>query len=101
MMRFLPFALLGLLVWVVWALVRRGRRLFELRVERGGGLRVRGQVPGRRLPDVVEFVASLRLRPGACLWGVKSDEPAGFRVLVSDDVPMGVQQQIRNYLYLK
>jgi hypothetical protein len=101
MMRFLPFVLLGLLAWGAWALVRRQRRLFELRVERGGGLRVRGQVPGRRLPDVVEFVASLRLRPGARLWGVRSAEPAGFRVLVSDDVPMGVQQQIRNYLYLR
>ncbi|HOX44030.1 MAG TPA: DUF3634 family protein [Myxococcota bacterium] len=99
MIRLLPIALLGLLAWGAWILLRRRNRLFELRVERGGGLRVRGQVPGRRLPDVVEFVASLRLRPGACLWGVKSDEPAGFRVLVSDDVPMGVQQQIRNYLY--
>jgi hypothetical protein len=101
MIRLLPLVLLALLAWGVWALVRRQRRLFEVRVERGGGLRVRGQVPGRRLPEVVEFVASLRLKPGACLWGVPSDEPVGFRVLASEDVPAGVQQQIRNYLYLR
>jgi hypothetical protein len=101
MIRLLPLVVLAFLAWGGWALLRRSHRLFEVRVERGGGVRVRGQVPGRRLPDVVEFVASLKLRPGARLWGVRSAEPAGFRVLASDDVPMGVQQQIRNYLYLR
>ncbi len=101
MIRLLPLLLLALAAWGVWAALRRRGRLFELRVERGGGVRVWGQVPGRRLPDVVEFMASLRLGPGARVWGVRSDEPVGFRVLTSEDVPAGVRQQIRNYLYLR
>jgi hypothetical protein len=101
MARLLLMALVaaGLAYGLYWLF--RPRRLFLLRVTAGGGVDVRGQVPGRRLPDVVEFVTSLRLKPGGRIEGLPSPEPRGFRLRISDDVPMGVQQQLRNYLYLK
>ena len=59
---------------------------------------MRGKIPGHLLNDVLEFIASLRLPHGSRVRGVP--EGHGFR-LEFDGVPAGLQQRIRNYLYLK
>lgn len=92
--------ILGLVVagmlFVGWKL-SAGRGLFVIRVRRDG-VRVRGQIPGRRIGDVIEFISSLRLAHGALVRGLPDGHE--FRLTFSG-VPAGLQQQIRNYLYLK
>lgn len=74
-----------------------GRGLFVIHVRRDG-VRVRGQIPGYRTGDVIEFISSLRLAHGALVRGL----PDGHRFrLAFSGVPAGLQQQIRNYLYLR
>ena len=92
--------LLGLLVaamlFVVWRLFG-ARGLFVIRVKRDG-VRLSGQIPGRRNGDVIEFISSLRLAHGATIRGLPDGHK--FRLAFSG-VPAGQQQQIRNYLYLR
>lgn len=76
----------------------RSNRLFEIRVE-GDGVRLRGSVPGYSNGEVVEFIAGLRLIPGARILGLPDGR--SFRIGFNADVPPGLQQRIRNYLLLK
>ncbi|MBN2496294.1 MAG: DUF3634 family protein [Deltaproteobacteria bacterium] len=91
-------AAIGLLVWLFRWLYSYSHALFEIRV-RQDGVRLRGQVPGRRAPDILEFVTSLRLPAGSRVRGLPDGHR--FRLQFSEQVPPGLQQRIRNYLFLK
>jgi len=95
--RLLLFGLVAAAVLVIGWKLMAGRGLFVIRIRRDG-IRVKGQIPGHRIGDVVEFISSLRLAHGATVRGVPDGHE--FR-LVFSGVPAGLQQQIRNYLYLK
>ena len=95
--RILILAVLVLGVMLIGAKLFRRRGLFSIRVQRGG-VQVAGQVPGHRLNDVVEFISSLRLPYGARVRGLPDGHK--FRLEFSG-VPAGLQQRIRNYLYLR
>lgn len=84
---------------VCWALKEAffGQRIFEIRVRRRG-IKVRGELPRHSPVEVKEFIASLNLRSGSCIWAHPAEQ--GFRLRFTDDVPEIMRQRLRNFLYL-
>jgi len=98
MSRLVLYAVVFLAVlWLLWRLTA-GRKMFEI-VVTPGGAELRGGVPGLARSEVVDFVSSLGLAPGARIWGVP-DSRRVYRLKFSAHVPEPMQQRIRNFFYL-
>lgn len=97
---------IGLLVVIVGAVVWRvfgGERhdsLFVVEVKAAGidGVVLRGNVPGRSGEELVAFVASLDLPPGARIWAIRDREQLQLRFA---NVDAGPQQRLRNFVLVR
>lgn len=97
---------IGLLVVVVGAIVWRvfgGARydsLFTIEVKAAGveGIEMRGSVPGRSGEELIAFVASLELPPGARIWAIRD---GGEMRLRFTNVDPGPQQRLRNFVLVR
>lgn len=84
-------------LWLVWRLTA-GRKMFEI-VVTPGGAELRGGVPGLARSEVIDFINSLGLSPGARIWGVP-DSRRRCKLKFSAHVPEAMQQRIRNFFYV-
>ena len=75
-----------------------GGELFKI-VVRGGGVEIKGKVPGYGDSDVRQFIQELRLPQGATIKGVPGGER--YKLKFNGLVPESHQQRIRNFFYLK
>ncbi len=97
MIRFILIALGIALIVFLYRIGFFSTALFKIRV-RGSGIYLSGEIPGRSRPQVLDFLKSLNLRPGATITGYR--DTTRFRLAFSRDISEGNRQRIRNFLYL-
>jgi hypothetical protein len=90
----------GAVAFLAWAVVRLARPAEVCRIEvRGRRAEMRGRLPGRARPEIVEFVESLDLPDGAVI--VVRGAGSAQRIECNGAVPEAVRQRIRNFLMLR
>jgi hypothetical protein len=90
----LLLAVAVLVALIVFAIsLRRSTELFIVEAARGRARLVRGRLPKRLFYDVCDIVERARLEAGRIRVVLDGGRP---RVRVSDEVPDGVAQQLRN-----